>query len=108
MVIEEQNGLLNMTLMKRGIEMIFTKIKNRIKKALLVSGYSRTAKELLKLSDRQLDDIGFSRALLKQGVSAYPWREEEITHLMTDNVTNIDFPETVVHTPIMPRRPKAA
>jgi hypothetical protein len=94
--------------MNRGTQMIFTKIKNRIKEAFIISGYSRTAKELLKLSDRQLDDIGFSRVLLKQGYSAYPWREEEITHLMTDNVTNINIPETVTHTPIMPRRSKAA
>lgn len=88
--------------------MIFTKIKNKIIEAQKTAGYSRARKELLKLSDKQLDDLGFSRGLLMRGVSAYPWREEEITHLMTDNVTNIDFPETVVHTPIMPRRPKAA
>jgi uncharacterized protein YjiS (DUF1127 family) len=88
--------------------MIFTKIKNKIIEAQKIAGYSRTAKELLKLSDRQLEDIGFSRALLMRGVSAYPWREQEITHVMTDNVTNIDFPETAVHTPIMPSRRKAA
>lgn len=88
--------------------MIFTTIKNKIIEAQKLAGYSRARKQLLELSDRQLDDLGFSRALLKRGVSAYPWREEEITHLLTDNVTNIDFPEIVVHTPIMPRRPKAA
>ena len=88
--------------------MIFTTIKNKIIESQKKAGYSRARKELLKLSDRQLDDLGFSRGLLMQGVSAYPWREEEITHLKTDNVTNIDCPETVLHTPIMPYTPKAA
>ena len=88
--------------------MFFTKIKNKIIEAQKIAGYARTAKELLKLSDRQLEDIGFSRDLLKRGVSAYPWREQEITHVMTDNVTNIDFPEKVMHGPITPTRRKAA
>ena len=93
---------------ERDIEMIFTKIKNKIIEAQKIAGYSRTAKELLKLSDRQLEDIGFSRALLMRGVSAYPWREQEITHVITDNVTNIDFPETGVHQPFTPSTRKAA
>ncbi len=88
--------------------MIFSKIKNRIKEAFLVSGYSQTVKELRKLSDRQLADIGVSRELLKVGASAYPWREEKISQVIPKNVTNLNTLKTVTHTPIMPRTPKAA
>ncbi len=100
--------MLNTNLMNKGTEMIYTTIKNKIIEAQKEAGYSRARKQLLELSDRQLDDLGFSRDLLMRGISAYPWREEEITHLMTDNVTNIDFPEKVIYAPIMPRRQKAA
>ena len=88
--------------------MIFTKIKNRIKERLIISGYSRTAKELLKLSDRQLDDIGFSRVLLQRGYSAYPWRLEAVNHVIPDNVSNLNATKTVAQTPIMPQPRKAA
>ncbi len=88
--------------------MIFSKIKNRIKESFHVSGYSQTVKELRKLSDRQLADIGVSRELLKVGASAYPWREEKISQVIPKNVTNLNTLKTVTHTPIMPRTPKAA
>lgn len=90
--------------------MIFTTIKNWIIESQKKAGYSSARKQLLKLSDRQLDDLGFSRELLMRGVSAYPWREEEITHAMADNVTNINVPETEVevNTPVRTQRPKAA
>ena len=94
--------------MRIGIQMIFTKIKNRIKEAFIISGYSRTAKELLELSDRQLEDIGFSRALLKRGVSAYPWREESLIQVIPDNVSNLNTTKIVAQTPIMPQTKKAA
>lgn len=32
---------------------------------------------LLGMNDRTLEDIGYSRALLKRGVGAWPWRIEE-------------------------------
>jgi uncharacterized protein YjiS (DUF1127 family) len=35
---------------------------------------SRARHELLRLDDRRLADIGYSRALLEAGVSAWPWR----------------------------------
>ncbi|HTO81300.1 MAG TPA: DUF1127 domain-containing protein [Methylomirabilota bacterium] len=35
---------------------------------------SRARHELLQLDDRRLADIGYSRALLEAGVSAWPWR----------------------------------
>ncbi len=88
--------------------MIFTKIKNRIKEAFIISGYSHTARELLKLSDRQLADIGISRALLQRGYSAYPWREEAVTQVIPDNVSNLNATKIVAQTPIMPQTTKAA
>ena len=51
--------------------MIFNKIKSGLKKAIIVSGDSRTAKELSLQSDRQLQDLGMNRDLLKLGTSAY-------------------------------------
>jgi len=88
--------------------MIFSKIKTRIKEAFIVSGYSRTVKELQKLSDRQLSDIGVSRELLKVGVKAYPWREEKVLQEITNNVSNLRTKKVIANTPIMPRVPKAA
>lgn len=34
----------------------------------------RTRKQLLDLGDHILEDTGFSRFLLEQGVTAWPWR----------------------------------
>ncbi len=41
------------------------------------SAYERVSRELLQLTDHQLEDIGFSRVKLQQGASAYPWRVAE-------------------------------
>jgi uncharacterized protein YjiS (DUF1127 family) len=38
---------------------------------------SRTLRNLNKLTESQLDDIGISRELLAQGVRAFPWRVQE-------------------------------
>jgi uncharacterized protein YjiS (DUF1127 family) len=35
---------------------------------------SRLRQKLLKMDQRRLDDIGYSRALLEDGVRAWPWR----------------------------------
>lgn len=35
----------------------------------------RTRRELLDRSNRILEDIGISRALLEDGVHAWPWRD---------------------------------
>lgn len=39
-------------------------------------GKARAQQELLGMSDRQLEDCGFSKTLLLQGVHTYPWRAE--------------------------------
>ena len=90
--------------------MIFNTIKKGIKEAFMVSGYSQTAKELLKLSERQLTDIGVSRELLMKGGRAYPWRDESLTvsQSMPSNITKFRTKKVIENTPIMPRRPRAA
>ena len=35
---------------------------------------SRLRQRLLRMDERRLDDIGYSRALLEEGVRAWPWR----------------------------------
>ena len=94
----------------KGVEMNFSQIINRIKEAFVVSGYSRTVKMLQGLSDQQLADIGISRRLLKQGASAYPWREEQVvvSQVVPVNLTKISTSKIIENTPIMPRAPKAA
>ena len=99
--------------MNIGIKMSFNKIINSIHKAFLVSGYSRTAKELYLLSDRQLEDLGISRALLKRGYAGYPWRVEAVVaQEIPDNVSQLKVTKSatasVNQTPIMPQKPKAA
>ena len=63
------------------------------------------------LSDRQLADIGISRVLLRQGYSAYPWREETVAQIIPDNVSQLNATNTanvINETQVMPRAPKAA
>ena len=91
--------------------MNFSKLKNGLKAALINSGYSRTARELNRLSNSQLKDIGISRALLKKGASAFPWREETISQIVPNNVTNLNTLRNVADVeamPEMPKTPKAA
>jgi len=45
--------------------------------ALERNGQQRTREYLLGLSDRHLEDMGFSRELIKQGPNAWPWRIPE-------------------------------
>ena len=42
--------------------------------SLEIAGRARTLTHSQTLSDRTLDDLGFSRALMSQGVSAWPWK----------------------------------
>ena len=49
---------------------------NTISKYLEQHALRRTREVLLSMSDRQLEDVGFSRDLLSRGVSYWPWREE--------------------------------
>lgn len=90
--------------------MNFSNVMNKIKEAIIVSGYSRAAKELQALSDRQLEDIGFSRGLLEQGGSAYPWRIEDqaASQETPANLTTIDTSSTFDNSPVRPQTPKAA
>ena len=54
-----------------------TRMINMLTNALERSAQHRTREYLLGLSDRHLDDMGFSRELLKQGPKAWPWRKPE-------------------------------
>jgi hypothetical protein len=50
-------------------------LKMNVKKVFTVWGQERLHQRLLAtLNDRMLVDVGFSPELLKQGVSAWPWR----------------------------------
>ncbi len=40
----------------------------------MFAGRSRLRSYLLTLSDRALKDLGFSRDMLQQGISSWPWR----------------------------------
>ena len=88
--------------------MNFSKIINGIKEAFISSGYSRTAKELYLLSDRQLVDLGFSRELLKLGVKGYPWRSEQVTQSIPENVTQLHVNKVNENILDMSIAPKAA
>ena len=54
----------------------FNNFKNAIIKASEHNGKVRARQELLRMSDRQLEDFGFSKALLIDGVKAWPWRTD--------------------------------
>ncbi|SKA93527.1 protein of unknown function [Thiothrix eikelboomii] len=51
----------------KALAMIYTSMIDNFLKA-------RTLRNLNKLSETQLDDIGVSRELLAQGIHAFPWR----------------------------------
>lgn len=57
---------------------------SRLAEALETVGRERARRELLNLNDRYLEDLGFSRELLEEGVNAWPWRvsaeQEHYTH----------------------------
>ena len=54
---------------------------------LELAGRERLRKELLGYSERRLEDMGFSSSKLMEGLSAWPWRIEEV--VVTNNVTSI-------------------
>lgn len=45
--------------------------------AMEMAGRAKTLAHLEGLSDRTLNDLGFSRSLMRQGVSAWPWKKEQ-------------------------------
>jgi uncharacterized protein YjiS (DUF1127 family) len=53
---------------------MFTRIKAVLKDSIRKLGQNRLRSQLLMSSDRELEDMGFSRELLLQGISAWPWR----------------------------------
>jgi uncharacterized protein YjiS (DUF1127 family) len=55
------------------IEM-FTRARTLLADFFILAGRARACNSLLTLNDRLLEDIGISRELLQQGVSAWPWR----------------------------------
>ena len=55
---------------------IFNNFKNAIVKASVHNGKVRARQELLRMSNRQLEDFGFSKTLLLDGVKAWPWRTD--------------------------------
>lgn len=59
---------------------------------------NRTLRNLNKLSETQLDDIGISRELLAQGVGAFPWRIQDTG--LQQPITNavvVQFKETAAN-----------
>ena len=58
----------------------FKKLTSSIFNALEMAGRAKTLAHLEGLSDRTLQDLGFSRTLMSQGVQAWPWKaDQEIT-----------------------------
>ncbi len=53
------------------VNRIITAIGNRLERNERI----RTRRELLNRSNRFLEDIGISRALLEDGVNTWPWRD---------------------------------
>ncbi len=58
----------------------FQRIMHFINAGLERSAYQRTRRHLLRLNDRILEDMGFSRELLERGQKAWPWRMPEETY----------------------------
>lgn len=59
----------------------FSVLKNAVVRSSEYAGRSKAMHELLNMSDRQLQDFGFSRELLEVGVGAWPWRSEAAPQL---------------------------
>jgi len=60
-----------------------TKLSSTIMTAFEIAGRSKTLSSLNSLSDSQLDDLGFSRELMAQGISAYPWKAQDFKSMPT-------------------------
>lgn len=57
---------------------IFKNLKDVFVKVSMHNSKSRLRQQLLGMSDRQLQDFGFSREMLIEGVSAWPWRIDTV------------------------------
>jgi uncharacterized protein YjiS (DUF1127 family) len=71
------------------IEM-FAKFKTQLIVFLTKAGRSRLRSRLLRLSDRQLNDMGFSRDLLENGLESWPWRPLDAEVLLFDKKMQIN------------------
>ena len=49
---------------------------NAINRYFQNHGRHKAREQLLNMSDRQLEDMGLSRDLLRRGIHYWPWREE--------------------------------
>ena len=57
---------------------VFNNLKKAFVSVAMHHSKSRLRLQLLGMSDRQLDDYGFSRSSLEQGISAWPWRADVV------------------------------
>ena len=57
---------------------IFNNLKDVFVKVSMHNSKSRLRQQLLGMSDRQLQDFGFSREMLIEGVAAWPWRIDTV------------------------------
>ena len=57
---------------------IINNLKEAFVSAAMYNSKSRLRQQLLGMSDRQLEDFGFSRELIIEGVSAWPWRMDSV------------------------------
>lgn len=64
-----------------------SKLSSSVMNALELSGRSKTLSYLKTLSDANLEDLGFSRELMSQGLAAYPWKAQDFDNLATLNET---------------------
>jgi len=56
----------------------FRSVKEVFVEAAMYSSQSKVRQQLLTMSDRQLEDYGFSKQLLLEGTSAWPWRLDSV------------------------------
>ena len=61
----------------------FTKFAKSVTTAFELSGRAKTLSYLNTMSDSQIEDLGFSRELMAQGLSAYPWKTQDVDNLPT-------------------------
>ena len=60
-----------------------SKLSNSIVTAFELSGRAKTLSHLNTMSNSQLEDLGFSRELMAQGISAFPWKAQDFNSMPT-------------------------
>jgi len=66
---------------------IFKSLKEAFVAAATKSSHSRIRHQLLSMSDRQLEDYGFSRELLLKGIDTWPWRADSVADAIASNTS---------------------